>query len=64
MGNNRITLAEYAALIGRDRSSVLKKAQNGDFPSARRETIGGYVIWTIDKNEPYTDNRKMKRPRD
>ena len=63
MQPGRITLAEYAALIGRDRSSVLKKAQNGDFPSAQRVTIGGYVIWTIDKDEPYTDKRK-KEPRD
>jgi len=61
MGENRITLAEYADLIHRDRSCVLRKAQKGDFPSARRETIGGYKIWTIDKSEPYIDKRKGPR---
>lgn len=61
--SERISLAEYALLIGRNRSSVLRKAQHGDLPSARRETIGGYVIWTIDRSEPYTDKRIKEKPR-
>lgn len=63
MDETRITIAEYAALVGRDRSRVLRKAQAGDFQTAKREQIGALVVWTIDRGEEYTDKRVKKEPR-
>lgn len=57
MDNNRITLAEYAALVGRDKSRAMRKAQNGDFPSAKLEQLGKFSIWMIDRDELWTDRR-------
>lgn len=59
MDNNRITLAEYAALVGRDKSRVMRKAQNGDFQSAKLEQLGKFSIWMIDQDEPWSDRRKQ-----
>ena len=45
-----ISITEYAKKHKKDRSSVLRKAQKGNFKSAKK--IGKY--WVIDSEEPYT----------
>ena len=57
MMENIISLAEYAQLHGKDESTVRQKALRGGFKTARK--IGRN--WVIDKNEPYTDNRRRRR---
>lgn len=49
-----ISLPEYAAKIGRDKSNIAAKARRGDFKTAVK--IGRN--WLIDENEPYP----MRRP--
>lgn len=48
-----ISATEYAKKVGRDRSRIIRKLQNGDFASAQR--IGN--TWALDEDEPYLDNR-------
>lgn len=62
MDHKRVTLAEYAALVGRDKSRVMRKAQNGDFKSAKLEQFGKFSIWMIDQDEPWTDRRTQLAP--
>lgn len=52
--SNLISLAEYAAIHGKEQSSVRQKAERGGFQTARK--IGRN--WCIDRDEPYIDNRK------
>jgi hypothetical protein len=49
-----ISLTEYAKIHGKEQSSVRQKAERGGFQTARK--IGRN--WVIDRDEPYTDNRK------
>jgi hypothetical protein len=49
-----ISLAEYADMHGVTPDTVRQKVLRGGFKTARK--IGRN--WVIDKNEPYTDNRK------
>lgn len=48
-----ISLVEYAARHGKDRSSALRMAQRGRFETAKK--IGRN--WVIEESEPYPDNR-------
>lgn len=48
-----ISATEYANRVGRDRSRILRKMNNGDFQTAIK--IGN--AWVIDEDEPYTDRR-------
>lgn len=49
-----ISLAEYAAIHGRDPATVRQKALRGNFKTARK--IGRN--WLIDSEEEYIDGRK------
>jgi hypothetical protein len=49
-----ISLVEYAAIHGKEQSSVRQKAERGGFQTARK--IGRN--WVIDSEEPYIDKRK------
>lgn len=53
MQTNLISLAEYAAIHGKEISTVRRKAIRGGFRTARK--IGRN--WIIDKDEPYIDDR-------
>ena len=54
ISNNYISIGEYAKLVAKDPSRCRRKAENGDFKTARK--IGRN--WIIDKSEPYSDNRR------
>ncbi len=49
----RITLKEYALRLGKNPVTVRQKAIRGGFQTT--EKFGR--DWTIDEDEPYTDNR-------
>ena len=54
MKDNLITLKEYAKMHKRNPGTVRQKALRGNFKTAVK--VGR--DWLIDKNEPYTDQRK------
>ncbi len=57
IGDNLVSLAEYARMHGKAYRTVRQKAELGNFRTARK--IGRN--WVIDRDEPYIDYRKKNR---
>ena len=57
MSDNLITIAQYAARIGRDPVTVRQKCQRGNVPGAVK--IGR--DWLIPEDAPYQDQRIKSR---
>lgn len=51
-----ISLGEYAKLKNKDKSRAIRKAQNGDFKTAKK--IGNQ--WVVSSNEEWIDRRRKK----
>ena len=56
IGDNLVSLAEYARMHGKAYRTVRQKAELGNFRTARK--IGRN--WVIDRDEPYIDYRKKQ----
>lgn len=53
MGEELISVAEYAKLHGLTRQTVTQRAKRGSYKTARK--VG--ATYVIDKNEPHIDHR-------